>query len=302
MKTMRVPVAAIVLILVSGSLSFAAEKRFEKRFTVSSRGTLVVSTDEGSVRVTGGAGNEVVIEALMRGKQRDLDEFDISASETSQGIEVKGKRPRKSWKFWSRGDLDVEFVVKVPHEFILQLETAGGAIAIERIKGRITGETSGGDLSLKDTDGDTKLETSGGNVHVHKSYGSLNLETSGGDIVMSEVTGDVKVETSGGNIRMTDVEGKISAETSGGNVVVRVRSSNKGIFAETSGGDIDVALPKSVSATIDAETNGGSVSCDLPVTTSGRITESRLCGTVNGGGPTIHAHTSGGDVRISCRE
>jgi DUF4097 and DUF4098 domain-containing protein YvlB len=79
---------------------------------------------------------------------------------------------------------------------------------------------------------------------------------------------------------------------------VKVKGPNKGVYAETSGGDIEIVVSKSVAATIDAATSGGSVHFDFPVTLSGQIDESRVRGTLNGGGNTIHAHTSGGDVRF----
>ena len=99
-------------------------------------------------------------------------------------------------------------------------------------------------------------------------------------------------------MKISDVEGKVRAETSGGNMYVKVKGANKGVFAETSGGDIEIVVSKSVTADIDAATSGGSVHFDFPVTISGQIDESRVRGTLNGGGNTIHAHTSGGDVRF----
>jgi len=80
--------------------------------------------------------------------------------------------------------------------------------------------------------------------------------------------------------------------------MVVVRGGNKGVHAETSGGNVEIAVASNVSANIDAATSGGSVECDLPVTVQGKIHESSIKGTVNGGGPLIYAHTSGGDVRI----
>ena len=97
---------------------------------------------------------------------------------------------------------------------------------------------------------------------------------------------------------MDDVEGSVKAETSGGNVSVSVRGSNKGVHAETSGGNVTIAIAKTVGATIDASTSGGEVECDLPVTVTGKIRSTSIRGTVNGGGNTIYAHTSGGNVRI----
>ena len=106
------------------------------------------------------------------------------------------------------------------------------------------------------------------------------------------------VNTSGGDIVLSAIEGKVRAETSGGNITMKVNESNKGIFAETSGGNIDIALPKNIFATVDASTSGGEVTCDYPITMKGKLDESRIRGTINGGGNPIHAHTSGGNIWI----
>ena len=103
-------------------------------------------------------------------------------------------------------------------------------------------------------------------------------------------------------MRINNVDGKVRAETSGGDIVVSTSGDNKGIFAETSGGDIDITIEKSAKANIDASTSGGAVYCNLPITMSGKIDESEMRGSVNGGGNMIHAHTSGGDVRIRAPE
>jgi lia operon protein LiaG len=97
---------------------------------------------------------------------------------------------------------------------------------------------------------------------------------------------------------IADVEGRVRAETSGGNVAVKVRGGNKGVHAETSGGNVEVFVAKDCAANLDASTSGGNVECDLPVTVVGKIKESSIKGTINGGGPLIYAHTSGGNVRI----
>jgi hypothetical protein len=71
------------------------------------------------------------------------------------------------------------------------------------------------------------------------------------------------------------------------------------VYVETSGGDIDIRVPAGTGALIDASTSGGEVICDLPITMNGKLDESRIRGTINGGGEMIRARTSGGDIRVS---
>lgn len=286
-----------VLCFLLPALLFAADRKFEKKFSVSSGGTFTLATDVGSVSVEGTGGSEVSILAELRGRERDVNDFEITAEQKGSGVEVTGRARRSGW-FGGSGDLDVRFTVKVPRDYNLRLNTSGGDLNVATLKGAVKGETSGGNIDVKDVEGEVGVNTSGGSIRAEKVTGNLNMETSGGDITIVSVTGNTDVSTSGGNIHINDVDGKVRAETSGGDIQVKVRNSNKGVFAETSGGNIDVVVAKNVSATIDASTSGGAVVCDLPVTVSGRIEESRVHGTINGGGNTIHAHTSGGDVRI----
>lgn len=292
------------VLIVSVAAVRSGEKTFDQTFSVTSGGTLTLKTDVGSVEIEGvEGGKEVSVHAVVRGHQRDVDEFEITANTTTTGVEVLGKslRAKRWWRFGS-DDVDVSFTIKVPREYNIRTSTAGGDVVISSVKGKIDGGTSGGNLTLSDVNGVVDLETSGGDIRAEKVEGLLRMGTSGGNIRINDVKGDVDVSTSGGNIMLGPVAGKVRAETSGGNITVRVMQTNNGIHAETSGGNIDIVVPADIAANIDAETSGGEVVCDLPITMSGRMSESRIRGTVNGGGQVIYAHTSGGNVRIRSSE
>ena len=292
----------LVLALVVAGTAVSAQKRFEKKFQVSPGGTFTINTDAGSVKVVGGSSNEVSIVADIRGSQRDIDDFEITADQSGNNVDVRGKiRKGGSW-FWNSTDLDIDYTVTVPRQYAAKMHTAGGNISVSDLKGKVDGRTSGGNVSIGGTEGDVDLETSGGNVNAERCTGSLHMRTSGGELDVQTITGDVDLGTSGGNVKIRDVDGKVRAETSGGNMYVKLKGTNRGIFAETSGGDIEIVVSKGVAANIDAATSGGSVRFDFPVTISGQIDESHVRGTMNGGGNLIHAHTSGGDVHFTAAD
>ena len=300
MKTrFLIPLALVLLVAASAP---AGQKRFEKKFQVSPGGTLTINTDAGSVRLIGGSSNEVSVTADIRGRDRDVDDFEITADQSGNNVDVRGKLTKGGSWFWNSTDIEVDYTINVPRQYAAKMHTAGGNITVSDLKGKVDGKTSGGNVSIDGTEGDVDLETSGGNVDADHCTGALRMRTSGGEIDVRTVTGDVDLGTSGGDVKISDVEGKVRAETSGGNMYVKVKGSNKGVFAETSGGDIEIVVAKGVSANIDAATSGGSVRFDFPVTISGQIDESHVRGTINGGGNLIHAHTSGGDVRFSAAD
>jgi hypothetical protein len=292
---------AITLILAA-PFSRGADKRFEKTLPAKPGGTLTLTTDVGSISITGGDVSEVSVVAEIKGRERDIDEYVVNATGTSNGVEVKGELSKKHRSFWRSVNLDVQFAVKVPREYSLALNTSGGNIDVADISGTIMGETSGGNVTILNTVGDAKMETSGGNVKADRGRGNLVLRTSGGDASASDFTGDIHLTTSGGNVNALNVDGMVRAQTSGGSVKVTLSGSNKGVHAETSGGSILVAVPKDLKADLDLATSGGEVVCDLPVTVQGKIQEYTIRGSVNAGGKLIWAHTSGGDVRIVVKE
>jgi hypothetical protein len=285
----------VPFIALAVSLSCAADKRFDKTFHVSPGGTLTLETDVGRVTVEGTGSSQVSIAATIRGSSRDVDEFQVEAEKNGNDVEIiAGARSRR----WNFRDIDVRFVIKVPREYNVKVHTSGGDVNVSSIKGEVSGGTSGGNVAVEDIDGTVDLGTSGGNVRAYNVTGDVHMETSGGNVNIESVAGGVRAGTSGGNVKVYDVSGQVRAETSGGNVSVRLTGENKGVNVETSGGDIDILVGRDVKATLDASTSGGSVYCDFPITVSGRIDPSRIRGEINGGGNTIHAHTSGGSIRI----
>ena len=273
-------------------------KKYSETFTVQKGGNLRLDTDIGDVTITGGDVTSVQVTVDVKGDERDVEDFVVKFNQNDQGVEVRGRnRENNGWHFEWR-DFDVHYVVVVPREFNIKIETSGGDIEVTDIKGMIGGGTSGGDMTITGVDGDVKLETSGGDIILKNITGTVITETSGGDIDGTTLTGDVKVETSGGDIELREVDGKTVASTSGGNVRIELMD-NKGVDASTSGGNIVIRFPETIAADVYAESHSGNVSCDFPI--QGSIEDGTLEGKINGGGVRVSAETSGGNISIRKR-
>lgn len=299
MTSPRVAALTVASLMLAVALqAYAAEKTFDRTYAASPGGRLKVSTDVGDVTVTADGGSSVRVLVKMKGREKDLEKFDVEARETGGGVEVIGKLRTSGWAFWKSWDSEVTFTIAVPKEYNVRVSTAGGDIGVSGVKGEVDGETSGGDVRIASVEGRISAETSGGDIAVEGIGGDVKAQTSGGDIRVSGARGRLELSTSGGDIQARDVDGRIAAETSGGNITIAATGDNQGIAAETSGGDIEISIKRSAGANIEAVTWGGDVSCDLPVTMQGKMSEGQIKGTINGGGNPIRAKTSGGDVRI----
>jgi DUF4097 and DUF4098 domain-containing protein YvlB len=272
--------SAIALVLLAASSANAAEKNLDRTFTVSPGGSLIVDADSASVRVTGSDSNQVTVHMVFRGSDKELATATLDASQKDNAVNVTMRRQEKrSWFSWGSWNTEGKIEVTVPRRYGISVRTGGGSV------------------DLADTIGSAKLNTSGGDISAKNVNGAVELRTSGGSIHADAIHGDVDADTSGGDVRLLNVDGKIRGNTSGGSVRVSLVGINRGISATTSGGDIELTLPRATNGNFNATTSGGGINLEIPVTTT-ELKEGRVKGSINGGGEPIDAHTSGGNISL----
>jgi hypothetical protein len=272
--------SAIALIFLAAGSAQAAEKTLDKTFTVTSGGTLTVDADAASVEVSGGDTNQVTVHMRYRASDEELARTVLDAAQKDGGVLVTMKRQeKKNWFSWGSWNSDGDIRVTVPRNYTLNIRTGGGSIA------------------ARDTIGTVELNTSGGDIEAKNLKGNAKVHTSGGGILVDTLRGDIDAHTSGGDVRLLHIDGKIKGHTSGGSVRVSLVGANREISATTSGGDVEVTLPKGTTGNVEASTSGGDIKTDLPVTTT-VFKEGRLDGSLNGGGAPIYIHTSGGSISL----
>ncbi len=273
-------------------------RHFEKTFSVNSGGALTLSSDVGNVEIDTWDKNDVLVIADASGSEGNLEHLDVIFSQEKDNVKVVGKYRDNNWLGWHSNNMDVTFKVTVPKKFYVRAQSSGGNMTVRNLEGNATMETSGGNVDAEHVTGPVELRTSGGNVSASHVQGSVQIKTSGGEISCTDIVGELNSHTSGGDVELTNVDGKISTETSGGTIRIRMTGDNKGVYAHSSGGDIHIMMKDNVKAMLEASTSGGRVRCGLPITVKGDMDESQLRGAINGGGETIRAETSGGDVKI----
>ncbi|HEX7114058.1 MAG TPA: DUF4097 family beta strand repeat-containing protein [Steroidobacter sp.] len=293
----RATLAAFAVLLASAPATAAEQKKLDRAFTVAEGGRLTIDADGSDVTVSGTDSNQVVVNVIVKGSQREIERTRVEAEQSGNDVTVQVKRDRGNWLDWFQWSGHSKIDVKVPRAYHVEIDTSGGDLAVSRLKGEVRGKTSGGDLKVSEVVGPVYMRTSGGDIEIDSVEGDTDIKTSGGDIEVRKVVGSLTASTSGGSVNLTGIDGAVDAHTSGGSVRVELSGTNRGVSARTSGGDIVLRLPRNMSATVDVSTSGGSVRTDFPVTTS-EFSERKLKGTINGGGAEIRARTLGGDVRL----
>lgn len=148
-------------------------------------------------------------------------------------------------------------------------------------------------------------------------HSSLQLKTlADGDIEVEQVDGEIDADALNGKITLKNVSGSVLAHALNGEILASLDQTDpsKPMAFSTLNGDIDVALPDNVRATVRMKTDNGAIYSDFDVkldTGSHAVTEDSrrdggyriridktLRGTINGGGPEYQFTTLNGQIFI----
>jgi hypothetical protein len=299
-----------------------------------------VSTSGGSITVSGASGQQPRVEVYITGnmgftpsneeiKKRLADDYSLDISVNGGELHAVAKNKHEGNWDWRRS-LNIAFKVYVSQDVATNLETSGGSIHLDNLKGEERFNTSGGSLHVEKLAGNIHGRTSGGSIQVSDSKDNIDLETSGGSIHASNCTGTIKLGTSGGSLHLEELNGKIDATTSGGSVQannikgelhtgtsggsvnltdlacsldtytsggsmhVQLSQLGKYVKIDVSGGHIDLRLPNKG---MDLNLRGNKVTADLGSNFSGTKDKDRIEGKLNGGG--IPVNVDGGRINLT---
>lgn len=302
-----------MLAALTASASAKIERVVERSFQVQPGVHLTVSTSGGEIRIVPSSGTVVKVvakEHIRAGSEADADalllKLDLVIEQRGDGVVASAAyRDDAGFHFGSWPPVQVDFVVTVPSQASVDLKTSGGDIVVGDLDGAVLAHTSGGEIVLGKVGGAIDASTSGGSVRLDEGRGAVRLSTSGGNISAGRVAGPADLRTSGGDIRIDAAENTLAAHTSGGDVRAVFSGPLKGDCSlSTSGGEVRATVGQAAGFQLDASTSGGEVNAaGITITIDrGGLGKSTLSGSVNGGGPLLKLHSSGGDIVVASRK
>ena len=189
----------------------------------------------------------------------------------------------------------------------VQVSTGGGNIHLVSAAGQVNAKSGGGNLNIGWAKVMT-LSTGGGAIFVNKCDGHVKAETGGGNIEIKDIAGSAQIETGGGSIHFGPIKGGVRAETGAGAIVARLAPGGQFTDSrlETSVGDIVVYVPEGLGVNVRAavevargygiKSDFGEIKVSNPQSLGSR--EVYAEGSLNGGGPLLHVHTTTGNIEI----
>jgi DUF4097 and DUF4098 domain-containing protein YvlB len=294
---MKSILSAVAAVSAAGTLSAcvvvdsqAHITREEKRFTVSGKPDLKLTTFDGSIEVHSGDAKSVIVEIEKRGPTREgVDQLRVEAKQDGDRIEVEVKRPSREVVLFGSSSPTARLIVTMPREGNVTAKSGDGSIKIEEVRGRLELRTGDGSIRGRDIGGQMTLYTGDGSVTLEAATGDLDIDTGDGSVSVSGKLGAVKLHTSDGSITFRAESGT---------------SMTSDWSMATGDGGIAIYLPSDFGAEIDAHTGDGSIRNELKLAAEAEAGGDRessrrtLRAKLGAGGKLLKIRTGDGSIRL----
>jgi len=261
--------------------------REEKRFTVTGRPELKLSTFDGAIEIRTGDSKTVVVEIEKRGSTPEaLEELKIESHQDGNRIDVEVKRPRKETVLIGLGRFSAtaKLIVTMPRDGNVNARSGDGSIRIEQVRGVIDLHTGDGSVRASDISGQVTIGTGDGSVTVDNVEGDLDVNTGDGSVSVAGKLGAVKLHTSDGSITFRAESGtEMKADWS----------------IDTGDGGVALYLPSDFAAELDARTGDGTIRSEFKLDAgNGESGRRSLRGALGAGGKILRIRTGDGSIRL----
>ncbi len=262
----------------------------DQTFAVSGAPTISVQNHNGTITVTRGAENSVVVHAIKRAATDELL-AKLQATIRQDGdhiiIETTGDNS-SGFAFFGHNGMAVDYQIQAPARADLgPVNSSNGRIDITGIAGQFDLSTSNGIITARDVDGTVSAQTANGRVSVMGGRGTLRLGSSNGIVEVRDVqAGGLDLHTSNGRVVFA------------GSLAPGSKNS-----VETSNGSVAITLPPDSALSVDLRSGNGSVNVDgFPVAASGENKRNAVQGVINRPDANLTVHTGNGSITLTKQE
>ena len=285
--------------------------KLSKTLRLGKNGTFDLQNLSGDIAVTGGAGNDVRIEATKRVRHPNesearalLQSIEVRMEERNGNVEVRTNYTRRNW---SGG---VDYTVSLPRDANVVLRSVSGDIRVTTLNGELRVDTVSGDVVATSVRRIRQAKTISGDLEIVESDGDevTGLTVSGTLVARNVKARTVDLSSVSGDLRLTDVESdRAFVRSVSGNVDFSGRLSQQGRYEfQSHSGDVRVSPLNSQGFSLEASTFSGDLRSDFPLTLQGnqpnglgpRRTPRGIRGSFGSGGAVLTLQSFSGNITI----
>ncbi|MBA2392280.1 MAG: protein kinase [Ktedonobacteraceae bacterium] len=233
-----------------------------RSFQVGMHPLLVIKGQGSNVSIHTGNTNTVVVMAMAHGNGNRAEIYYDQAND--------GQGHDRISIMTHPGYMNIDYDITVPGATLVQVQVNGGSVAVDGVSG-------------------VTIDTGGGNLDIENVRGPVNVHTENGDITAHGLTGTMDMEVgNGGSIRASNVNGSMKAVSHNGDVVVNEAVLNGASMLETNYGSVHFAGVIDPQGSYIMRTINGNINLTLPGDAAFQLTGVVGSGTIyNAFGTTI---------------
>jgi DUF4097 and DUF4098 domain-containing protein YvlB len=262
----------------------------EKRFSISGKPELTLSTFDGAIEVRPWDRPEVrvVVEKHAATKEA-ADRIEVNSEQNGNQIAVTARAyPQRTLGIGFHVSRSAKLIVSVPASSDVQARSGDGSVDVEGISGRLQFRSGDGSIRGRRLSGDVNVHTGDGSIRLNDVDGRLDALTGDGSIVVDGRLTEVRVRTG---------DGSVAVSASGG-------SAPAGDWDIVTGdGSVTMEIPDGFNGDLDAHTGDGAIVMhDITLSNvTGRIGRRNIRGQLGSGGRPIHIRTGDGSITLRRR-
>jgi DUF4097 and DUF4098 domain-containing protein YvlB len=276
-----------------------------RSFKVGAGGSLKLANVAGDVKVTGGSGSEITIEARVHGRGKtdaearaQFNSVTVDMRQNGNHVEVETTHARNS-RAW------VDYTVVVPAGASVDVRSVSGDVLVSDVGGSARAETVSGDVTANGLAQVAALRSVSGDVRATgvSSDGTVSFNSVSGDVTISKLKAkSATFETVSGDARVDgcDCGGATSSSVSGDVAYTGTLAKGGRYVFNSHSGDVVLVTPSGFE--LNAATFSGDIRVDGLADqgdTDRRGPGRTRRGTVGGGGAVVEAKTFSGDLRVN---
>jgi hypothetical protein len=199
--------------IVGANIDNRYVERDEKRFSVSGKPEIALSTFDGSIEIRPWDRNEVEVIVEKRGADKNATaEIDVSATQSGNRINVEAKTDRRHTGIRIGHAPSAKLIVSLPASSDVVARSGDGSIDVERLSGHLELRSGDGSIRARDLAGDVTVDTGDGSIAIEGRFTVLSAHSGDGSVRVhalpgSEPSGDWQISTGDGSITLEVPEG-----------------------------------------------------------------------------------------------
>ena len=274
---------ACVDIVATDSLRYV--EREEKRFTVSGRPDVSLSTFDGSIEVRPWDRAEVLVEIEKHAFSKEAAaDIEVRTEQDGNRVVVDVRVKRTGHYFGFGNGRSAKLVVSVPASSDLEAASGDGSIDVARLEGRIELRSGDGSIRGRDLIGDVKAQTGDGSIRLENVAGAVDIGTGDGSMI---ATGRIA------GLRARSGDGSVTIRVDPGSV------AKQDWTISTGDGSVTLDLPEDFDAELDAHTGDGRVSVrEGAMSQILESTRRSVRGRLGDGGRSLHVRSGDGTITL----